>query len=100
MSVFSGRNRPTAQRINRELKDCASSSSCCSLRSWSVSSGYGPSASAETSALVQPLPLKSSACEVSVMQDFFQQHLVAVVVLIALAIALTVLVFRKRLFER
>lgn len=34
------------------------------------------------------------------MQDFFQQHLVAVVVLIALAIALTVLVFRKRLFER
>jgi hypothetical protein len=34
------------------------------------------------------------------MQDFFQQHLVAVVVLIALAIALTFLVFRKRLFER
>lgn len=34
------------------------------------------------------------------MQDFFQQHLVAVLVLIALAIALTVLVFRKRLFER
>jgi hypothetical protein len=34
------------------------------------------------------------------MQDFFQQHLVAVVVLIALAIALTVFVFRKRLFER
>jgi uncharacterized membrane protein len=34
------------------------------------------------------------------MQDFFQQHLVAVVILIALAIALTVLVFRKRLFER
>lgn len=34
------------------------------------------------------------------MQDFFQQHLVAVVVLIALAIALTVVVFRKRLFER
>lgn len=34
------------------------------------------------------------------MQDFFQQHLVAVVVLIALAIALTIFVFRKRLFER
>jgi hypothetical protein len=34
------------------------------------------------------------------MQEFFQQHLVAVVVLIALAIALTVVVFRKRLFER
>jgi hypothetical protein len=34
------------------------------------------------------------------MQDFFQQHLVAVVILIALAIALTVFVFRKRLFER
>lgn len=34
------------------------------------------------------------------MQEFFQQHLVAVVVLIALAIALTIFVFRKRLFER
>ena len=34
------------------------------------------------------------------MQDFFQQHLIAVLVLIALAIALTVFVFRKRLFER
>jgi hypothetical protein len=34
------------------------------------------------------------------MQEFFQQHLVAVIILIALAIALTVFVFRKRLFER
>jgi hypothetical protein len=34
------------------------------------------------------------------MQEFFQQHLVAVIVLIALAIALTIFVFRKRLFER
>ena len=34
------------------------------------------------------------------MQDFFQQHLVAVIILIVLAIALTVFVFRKRLFER
>ena len=34
------------------------------------------------------------------MQEFFQQHLVAVVILIALAIALTIFVFRKRLFER
>lgn len=34
------------------------------------------------------------------MQDFFQQYLVAVVILIALVIALTVFVFRKRLFER
>ncbi|HEY0939124.1 MAG TPA: hypothetical protein VGE08_03410 [Steroidobacter sp.] len=34
------------------------------------------------------------------MQEFFQQHLAAVVILIALALALTVFVFRKRLFER
>lgn len=34
------------------------------------------------------------------MQDFFQQHFAVVVGLIALAIALTVFVFRKRLFER
>lgn len=34
------------------------------------------------------------------MQEFFQQHLTAVVILVALAIALTVFVFRKRLFER
>lgn len=34
------------------------------------------------------------------MQEFFQQHLVAVVGLIALAIVLTIVVFRKRLFER
>ena len=34
------------------------------------------------------------------MQEFFQQHLAAVVILIALAIALTIFVFRKRLFER
>ena len=34
------------------------------------------------------------------MQEFFQQHLTAVIILIALAIALTVFVFRKRLFER
>jgi hypothetical protein len=33
------------------------------------------------------------------MQEFFQQHLIAVVILIALAIALTVFVFRKRKFE-
>jgi hypothetical protein len=34
------------------------------------------------------------------MQEFFQQNFVAVVILIALAIALTIFVFRKRLFER
>ena len=34
------------------------------------------------------------------MQEFFQQYLGAVVVLIVLAIALTIFVFRKRLFER
>lgn len=34
------------------------------------------------------------------MQEFFQQHFTAVVILIALAIALTIFVFRKRLFER
>ncbi|MFC4310346.1 hypothetical protein ACFPN2_14730 [Steroidobacter flavus] len=33
------------------------------------------------------------------MQEFFQQHLAAVGVLIALAIALTVFVFRKRKFD-
>lgn len=33
------------------------------------------------------------------MQDFFQQHFVAVVVLIALAVVLTIFVFRKRKFE-
>lgn len=34
------------------------------------------------------------------MQEFFQQHLGAVVILIVLALALTMFVFRKRLFER
>ena len=34
------------------------------------------------------------------MQDFFTQYFGPVVLLIALAIALTVVVFRKRLFER
>ncbi|HEY5754849.1 MAG TPA: LPXTG cell wall anchor domain-containing protein [Steroidobacter sp.] len=34
------------------------------------------------------------------MQDFFQQHFIAVAGLIALAIALTIFVFRKRKFER
>lgn len=34
------------------------------------------------------------------MQEFFQQYLGAVVLLIVLAIALTIFVFRKRLFER
>ncbi|MET0532911.1 MAG: hypothetical protein ABW171_01690 [Steroidobacter sp.] len=34
------------------------------------------------------------------MQEFFQQYFGAVVVLIVLAIALTMFVFRKRLFER
>lgn len=34
------------------------------------------------------------------MQDFFQQYFGAVVVLIVLALALTIFVFRKRLFER
>jgi hypothetical protein len=34
------------------------------------------------------------------MQEFFQQYFGAVLVLIALAIALTIFVFRKRLFER
>jgi hypothetical protein len=34
------------------------------------------------------------------MQEFFQQNLVIVVGLIALAIVLTIVVFRKRLFER
>ena len=34
------------------------------------------------------------------MQDFFQQHFMVVVGLIALAIALTIFVFRKRKFER
>jgi len=34
------------------------------------------------------------------VQEFFQQHFVAVVALLALAIALTIFVFRKRLFER
>jgi hypothetical protein len=38
--------------------------------------------------------------EVGVMQEFFQQHLGAVIILLALALALTVFVFRKRLFER
>ncbi|WP_129782604.1 hypothetical protein [Peristeroidobacter soli] len=33
------------------------------------------------------------------MQEFFQQHLVAMVILLALAIALTIFVFRKRKFE-
>ena len=34
------------------------------------------------------------------MQEFFQQYFAAVLVLIALVIALTIFVFRKRLFER
>ena len=34
------------------------------------------------------------------MQDFFQQYLGAVLLLIALAVVLTIFVFRKRLFER
>lgn len=34
------------------------------------------------------------------MPEFFQEHLIAVVILIALAIALTIFVFRKQLFER
>lgn len=34
------------------------------------------------------------------MQEFFQQYLGAVVILIVLAVALTIFVFRKRLFER
>ena len=34
------------------------------------------------------------------MQEFFSQYFGAVVILIALAIALTIFVFRKRLFER
>jgi hypothetical protein len=34
------------------------------------------------------------------MQEFFQQYFGAVLILIALAIALTIFVFRKRLFER
>lgn len=34
------------------------------------------------------------------MREFFGQYLGAVLVLIALALALTVIVFRKRLFER
>jgi hypothetical protein len=34
------------------------------------------------------------------MQEFFQQYFAWVVGLIALAIALTIFVFRKRLFER
>lgn len=34
------------------------------------------------------------------MQEFFQQYFGWVVSLIALAVALTVFVFRKRLFER
>lgn len=34
------------------------------------------------------------------MQDFFQQYFAAVVVLILLVVALTIFVFRKRLFER
>lgn len=34
------------------------------------------------------------------MQEFFQQHFVWIVGLIALAIALTIFVFRKRKFER
>lgn len=33
-------------------------------------------------------------------QEFFQQYFSAVVLLIALAVALTIFVFRKRLFER
>lgn len=34
------------------------------------------------------------------IQEFFQQYFSAVVLLIALAVALTIFVFRKRLFER
>ena len=34
------------------------------------------------------------------MREFFQQYFGAVLILIALAIALTITVFRKRLFER
>lgn len=34
------------------------------------------------------------------MREFFQQYFGAVLILIALAIALTIIVFRKRLFER
>ena len=34
------------------------------------------------------------------MQEFFQQYLAAVVVLIVLVVALTIFVFRKRLFDR
>ena len=34
------------------------------------------------------------------MQEFFQQHFFWAVMLIVLAIALTIFVFRKRLFER
>jgi hypothetical protein len=34
------------------------------------------------------------------MQEFFQQHFIAVVGLLALAVVLTVFIFRKRLFER
>lgn len=36
----------------------------------------------------------------STMQEFFTQYFAPVVLLIALAIALTIFVFRKRLFER
>lgn len=34
------------------------------------------------------------------MHEFFQQYLGAVLLLIALAVALTIFVFRKRLFDR
>lgn len=34
------------------------------------------------------------------MQEFFSQYLRAALILIAIAIALTVFVFRRRLFER
>lgn len=34
------------------------------------------------------------------MQEFFQQYFGAVVLLIVLTVALTIFVFRKRLFER
>lgn len=34
------------------------------------------------------------------MQEFFQHYLGAVLLLIALAVVLTIVVFRKRLFER
>jgi hypothetical protein len=34
------------------------------------------------------------------MQEFFQQYFVAVLVLIALVVALTIFVFRKRKFDR